>query len=275
MVKQLVPQRVGRSQRQSLKMKRKLIAFDLDGTLAASKLPMTDKMGELLGQLLEKYQVCVMSGGKFGQFETQLLSNLKVDDKLLSKLHLMPTCGTRYYRFNSDNWQQIYAEDFSEPQKKKIIKALNEGIDALGYREKKTWGETIEDRGSQITFSALGQDIVQKLGDKGVELKETWDQDDSKKAKLRDYVADLIPEFEVRVGGGTSIDITKPGVDKAYGMQKLLDLLSISKEEVLFMGDKLVEGGNDYPVKAMGIDCMEVSHWQDTALIIEAILYVT
>lgn len=258
-------------------MVRKVIAFDLDGTLAPSKSPLPDRMSELLGRLLQKYEVCVMSGGKFGQFETQLLDNLKVDAKLLDKLHLMPTCGTRYYRYDAKaaGWKKIYAEDFTRAQKAKIIKALNQGIDHFGMREKTTWGDTIEDRGSQITFSALGQDIVAELGDEGVRLKEEWDPTHEKKFKLREYVAKLLPQFEVRVGGGTSIDITKPGVDKAYGMQKLLNMLSISTKDVFFIGDRLVEGGNDYPVKAMGVDCMEISDWKETALVIEAILMAT
>lgn len=256
-------------------MKRELVAFDLDGTLAASKSPVTDRMSELLGKLLEKYQVCVMSGGKFEQFENQLLSNLKIEQKQLKKLHLMPTCGTRYYRFKSGKWQKIYSEDLSEKDRQKIAKALDKGAGVLGYLESKTWGPRIEDRGSQISWSALGQDIVDELGDEGVRLKEEWDPTHEKKQQLRDYVADLIPEFEVRVGGGTTIDVTKQGVDKAYGMQKLLDLLSISKRDVLFIGDRLNEGGNDYPVKAMGIDCMEISHWQETALVIEALVLVS
>jgi len=69
--------------------------------------------------------------------------------------------------------------------------------------------------------------------------------------------------------------VTKPGIDKAYGIQKLLDVLSITKEEVLFIGDRLAEGGNDYPVKAMGVDSMEISDWQETALVIETIIAVT
>ncbi|HXY18209.1 MAG TPA: HAD hydrolase family protein, partial [Candidatus Nitrosopolaris sp.] len=213
--------------------------------------------------------------GKFEQFEKQFLAHLKSEPAKLARLHIMPTCGTRYYRFQKGKWMQKYAEDFTPAQKKKIIKALSEGIDRFGYREPKTWGDIIEDRGSQITFSALGQDIVAKLGEEGVRLKEAWDPDVKKKKKLRDYVANLIPEFEVRIGGGTSIDVTKPGIDKAYGMQKLLDLLSISKKDIFFIGDRLEEGGNDYPVKAMGVDCMAIDHWQETALAIEAILQVT
>jgi len=258
-------------------MVRKAIAFDLDGTLATSKSPLPDRMSELLGRLLDKYHVCVMSGGRFEQFEVQLLNDLKASPKQLIKLHLMPTCGTRYYNYDAKSkiWRQQYAEDFTDAQKKTIIKALNQGAHALGFQEKKTWGEVIEDRGSQITFSALGQDVVLTLGEKGLRLKEAWDPTDEKKQKLRDFVAPLIPQFEVRVGGISSVDVTKPGIDKAYGMQKILDLLSISKKDVLFIGDRLEEGGNDYPVKAMGIDCMEIAHWQETALVIEAIIKVT
>jgi phosphomannomutase len=248
---------------------KKVVAFDLDGTLAESKSALTDRMAELLNQLLEKFHVCVISGGKFGQFEKQLLANLKADPSKLEKLHLMPTCGTRYYVFDvaEGKWEQVYAEDFAESEKKKIIEALNDGIDKLEMREVKPWGDLIEDRGSQITFSALGQEAP-------VDAKDAWDPDNSKKAKLRDAVAELIPEFEVRTGGTTSIDITKLGIDKAYGMQKLMDMLDISKEEILFMGDRLNEGGNDYPVKAMGIDSLEVSSWEDTALAVQAIVHV-
>lgn len=258
-------------------MKRKVIAFDLDGTLAPSKSPLPDRMSPLISQLLEKYQVCVISGGKFEQFEKQLLSGLKTEISLLKKLHIMPTCGTRYLSFNENTgkWKEVYAENFTETEKNKIISVLDKVIDDLGYREEKVYGNIIEDRGSQITFSALGQDIVDVLGLEGVELKEKWDKDHKKKQAIRDQAAELLPEFEVRVGGSTSVDITKPGIDKAYGMKKIINMLSINKEEILFIGDRLSEGGNDYPVKAMGIDCMEISDWQETALAIAAILYVS
>ncbi len=251
-------------------MRKRLITFDLDGTLAPSKAALPDKIGELLSRLLAKYQVCVISGGKYELFQRQLLSNLHTEPKLLANLHLMPTTGTRYYKFDLEKqgWAEVYADNLTQKQKDRISEALNDGLDKLGWRPHKPWGALIEDRHSQITLSTLGQEAP-------LEAKEAWDPSGERKQKLREVIAPLIPEFEVRAAGTTSIDVTMPGIDKAYGMQKLLDLLSISKEEVLFMGDKLIEGGNDYPVKAMGIDCMEVSHWQDTALIIEAILYVS
>jgi phosphomannomutase len=254
---------------------KKLIAFDLDGTLAESKSPAEDRMTGLLAGLLEKFEVCVISGGKFGQFEKQLLSNLKANPQQLEHLHLMPTCGTQYYQYDTgkQSWRQVYAENFTEAEKKKIIDALNKGFDDLGYRAEKTYGDCIEDRGSQVTFSVLGQDIVDELGKEGVRQKEAWDPDNKKKLELRDYIAPLIPEFEVRVGGVTSIDVTKLGIDKAYGMKKLMEMLGIGKEDILFIGDRLQKGGNDYPVKEFGIDSLEISKWQETAVAVEAILH--
>lgn len=258
-------------------MARKVIAFDLDGTLAPSKSPLPDRMGTALSRLLEKYHVCVISGGKFEQFEKQLLGNLQTDASQLEKLHIMPTCGTRYYRYDSEKaiWKTVYAEDFSTTQKEKIITALKKAVNDLGMQENKTYGRTIEDRGSQISWSALGQDVVDELGEEGIQLKEEWDVDNKKKLTMVDYLVPLLEEFEVRAGGTTTIDITKKGIDKAYGMNKIMEMLNIPKEAIFFIGDKIIEGGNDYPVKAMGIDTMQISSWEQTAIAVEAIVAVS
>jgi HAD superfamily hydrolase (TIGR01484 family) len=255
---------------------KKVIVFDLDGTLAPSKSSLPDEMEKVLAKLLDRFQICVISGGKFEQFNKQLIPNLKVEPSKLERLHIMPTCGTQYYTYEprKNVWRQVYAENLSTKEKQDIQVALNKGLDDLNLRADKVYGEIIEDRGSQITVSVLGQDIVEVLGEKGVAIKEAWDPDNKKKQAFRDYVAALIPHLEVKVGGLTSIDVTKPGIDKAYGMKKLIELLGINKEDILFFGDRLQEGGNDYPVKAMGIDSLEVSHWQDTVLALRSILHV-
>ncbi len=249
---------------------KKLIAFDLDDTLAITKSPITDRMSELLEKLLVHYDVCVITGGSFEQIKKQVASRLELEDLLLRKLHLMPTCGTRYYRYHESKheWEQQYAEDLAPAQKKKIIETLEEAAKKLNLWEANPAGEIIEDRGSQITYSALGQQA-------SPEDKYAWDQDGTKKHAIRDYVAERLDDLEVRVGGTTSVDVTTIGIDKAYGMKKLIEALGISKEEILFIGDKLEEGGNDYPVKAFGIDTIAVDGWQDTALVLEGILAIS
>jgi hydroxymethylpyrimidine pyrophosphatase-like HAD family hydrolase len=87
-------------------------------------------------------------------------------------------------------------------------------------------------------------------------------------------VAPIIPDYEVRVGGVTSIDVTRPGIDKAYGMQKLMEVLDLGKDDILFIGDRLQPGGNDYPVKEFGIDSIEISDWQNTVQVMNGILHV-
>ena len=130
-------------------------------------------------------------------------------------------------------------------------------------------GEIIEDRLSQVTYSALGQQA--SSADKYAWAEANVD----KRKQLNEAVKALLPEFEVRTAGTTSLDITKPGVDKAYGMKRLLEATGCTKEDILFFGDKLEEGGNDFPVRNMGIDCIAVERWEDTAYAVEGIVAVS
>lgn len=246
-------------------MAKTMIVFDLDDTLAVTKSPITQRMAGLLVELLAHYEVCVISGGNLDQFKLQVVDNLRASDAALARLHLMPTCGTQYYRYDGAVWQRQYAHDLTEEQKAMIAEALTSGAKQLDLWEAAPHGEIIEDRGSQITFSALGQQAP-------AEAKYAWDPDMAKRRRLRDLVAPLLPEgLEVRIGGTTSVDVTIEGVDKAYGMRQLMEHTHIAMNDILFIGDKLEEGGNDYPVKAMGIDTIAVERWQDTALVIETL----
>lgn len=250
---------------------KKIIGFDLDDTLAVSKSAISPRMAGLLGDLLANYDLCVISGGKFEQFEKQVIEKMNVSPELMAKFHMMPTCGTRYYTFDvaSNQWLTHYKEDFTDEQKTKIIKTLEDSAKKFDLWEANPDGEIIEDRLSQVTYSALGQFAAP-------EKKYAWAETNKAIRKtMRDDVAEKLPEFEVRLGGTTSVDITKIGVDKAYGMKKLMEATGVNKEDILFFGDKLEEGGNDFPVKEMGIDCIAVERWEDTAYALEGIRGVT
>lgn len=252
-------------------MTKKVIAFDLDDTLAITKSPISDRMGELLVGLLNEYDVCIISGGKFDQFKSQVVSRLEASASQLSRLHLMPTCGTRYYRYDQleKEWKLQYSEDLDEDEKRNIISIAEKAAKDGGLWPEKPYGDVIEDRGSQVSISFLGQQAP-------AEEKYKWAEKNSdKRLEVRAVIAEQLLDFEVRTGGTTTIDITRIGIDKAYGMQKLIDELDISKENILFIGDKLQEGGNDYPVRAMGIDTIEVERWEDTAFVIEGVLGVS
>ena len=179
----------------------------------------------------------------------------------------MPTCGTRYYRYDIQrhDWTLQYAEDLTDEEKAEISTVLEESAKEAGYWLDNPAGEIIEDRISQITFSALGQYATP-------EDKYAWDPDQKKRMAIRDIALDKIPELEMRIGGTTSIDVTRKGIDKAHGMRKLMEANNFTKQDILFFGDKLQEGGNDYPVKAFGIDSIEVTSWEDTANCLESIV---
>mgnify|MGYP001797239555 CR=1 FL=1 len=85
---------------------KKRVTFDLDGTLAPSKSTLPTRMADLLNELLTKYQVCIISGGKYELFQRQVLTQITDNPELLKKLHLMPTSGTRYYDndANAKDW---------------------------------------------------------------------------------------------------------------------------------------------------------------------------
>lgn len=236
-----------------------LVAFDLDDTLAPSKSAIDPRMLDLLERLLARVEVCVISGGNFEQFDAQLLSGLgHLSEDTLAGLHLLPTCGTQYYRRVQGEWRASYREDLSDDEKLRAIDALTSQAQALGLWESDTWGEIIEDRGSQVTFSALGQQAP-------VDAKKAWDPSGEKKNALRTAVAELLPDLEVRSGGSTSVDITRKGIDKAYGMRKLAEQTGFTLDEMLFVGDRLDPEGNDYPVLALGVTCRAVTGWEDTA----------
>lgn len=242
---------------------KKLVVFDLDGTLAQSKAAIDAEMATLLNKLLGLRKVAVISGGDWTQFQDQVLAHLTGDDRL-KNLSLLPTCGTRFYQYES-SWRKLYAEDFTREQETKIKTSLKTAIEQSGLKAEKAWGEVIEDRGSQITFSALGQEAP-------LAEKEKWDPDFSKRKTMKAILDKLIPEFSVRLGGATSIDVTKPGIDKAYGIGKLRDVLGITITEMIFVGDALFPGGNDYPAEQAGVDSIQVRDPHETKRVIETIL---
>jgi HAD superfamily hydrolase (TIGR01484 family) len=239
---------------------KKLIVFDLDGTLAESKSPLDGEMAGLLGELIGIVKVAVISGGDWLQFETQVLSHLPRTTQL-TNLSILPTCGTKFYRY-SGGWTKIYSEDLTAAEKTKIVASLNTSIAESGVKVDKLWGEAIEDRGSQITYSALGQHAP-------LDQKTKWDPDYAKRKKIKALAHRLIPEFSVRMGGATSIDVTKPGIDKAYGIGKLKDVLGISILEMMYIGDALFPGGNDYPAEQAGVVSVCVRAPHETKRVVE------
>ncbi len=242
---------------------KKLIVFDLDGTLATSKQAIDEDMRGLFVELLGIRSVAVISGGDWPQFERQLLEQLPPSN-IFTNLFLLPTSGTKFYRFDR-LWTQIYADTFTDDERRRVKDALGRAVSGSGLAGEGVWGEQIEDRGSQITFSGLGQQAP-------TDAKAAWDPHIQKRNRLKTLLDRALPDFAVRIGGSTSIDITRPGIDKAYGIHKSASVSGFDLPEMLFVGDALYPGGNDAPVRDAGVATIAVNDISETKLVIETII---
>ena len=244
---------------------KELIVFDLDGTLAESKMAPPKEVALALVKLLAKKEVAVISGSSFERFTEQFLKSLDIPEELMPRFYLFPTCATSFYRFENGDWANVYAEHLSADERKKIFSAFESAFeDSAFVPAEELYGDLIEDRKTQVSFSGLGQQAP-------VHLKKEWDPTAEKRQKIRAALLAYIPEFEVRIGGATTIDVTRKGIDKAYGIRKIEEILGIPKSKMLFIGDALFPGGNDYPVFEAGVDCIQVKDHEETRGIIEAL----
>jgi len=242
-----------------------LIIFDLDGTLTESKANLAPDMSRALAALLTKKKVAVIGGGTYQQFREQFTAKLTVPRALLGNLFLFPTTSTSFYRYRK-GWKKVYGMTLGKTDRQNIKRAFASAFTINHYRHPhKVWGEIIEDRGTQITFSALGQRAP-------LRSKEAWNKNHDVRPRLMKTLHKLVPAFEVRRGGLTSIDVTKKGIDKAYGVRQIKKVLKIPIKKMLFVGDALYPGGNDYAARRTGVDCIAVRGPKDTKRIIQQII---
>lgn len=250
---------------------KKVLSFDIDQTLNIAKTPIDDTIADLLTKCLNHFEVCPISGQKFDQFLRQIVNRLPhATPEQLSHLHLFVAQGTQYYRYNisQKDWEQVYNYPLTDEQVAKITASLKQAAKELGFWEEdklKPGDEIIENRLSQVTFSALGQKA-------DTSAKYAWDPDCKKREQIVKLCKKLAPDFDYEIGGTTSINAIIPGMNKEFGMTHLLEELKVQKSDILYFGDMTQPGGNDYPVVQMGIDTITVRNHEDTAYALRGIL---
>lgn len=248
-------------------MNHQLIIFDLDSTLTESKCNLDEEMADLLCLLIKQKKALIISGGSFAQFQKQVVNYLPCRQSF-NNLYLAPLNGGNFYAFQNEQWKALYEENLSQMEKQKIMDAFDKSFKETGFTPpQKIYGVLIEDRGGQITFSALGSSAP-------VESKKQWDPDHQKRAKIKQSLEKYLPDFSISIGGMTSIDVHRKGTDKAYGIKKISAHLSIPFDKILFIGDALFEGGNDYPVLQLDIETKSVSSPAETKELIKKILKI-
>ena len=254
-----------------INLNKKIVAFDLDGTLAESKQQLGTDMAEVLCTLALEKKVAIISGGSFNQFLKQFLVSFiptaEEKELIYSNLILLPTSGSRCYQYDGilKEWIITDTEEMPQEIREKTLNILR------AYAETGKYGigpiiegdEVVEDRVTQISLSALGQHAP-------LENKMMWDPDQAKRKEMKKELELVLPEVEINIGGATTLDLLPKGFNKAKGLMRLLGKLKMTKEDMVFIGDAIFPGGNDYSPYEAGISCIKVAGPKETKAIIES-----
>ena len=247
---------------------KKIIAFDVDGTLTASKTLITDSMANLIKKLIQKKMVVSIAGGSFHQLETQFLPPFLNDNSMLPYIKnftLLTTSGSQRYEYDEEKkeWRITDKESMPVEAKERAIKLLEEVIANPQYEiPPNPYGKIIEDRDTQITFTPNGQQAP-------VAVKLAFDPDRKKREKIVAMLEPKLPELTLLINGTSSIDILSKDFNKAVGLMRYLKKAGLNKSDILFVGDGLFPGGNDYSVYEAGFDTIAVKNPQETEAIIK------
>ncbi|MFA6463681.1 MAG: alpha-glucan family phosphorylase [Candidatus Paceibacterota bacterium] len=241
---------------------KKVIIFDMDGTLTPSLTPMDEEMTGLFLKLLANFKVGVISGAVFKKFETQIIDTLK-DKTNFSNLVILPANGTSFF-IHKDEWSPLYEKKLTNEEKKNIVDSAEETLKELNLFDRYSIERgKVDDKEGQMTLKMIS-------GDRPIEEKLAWDPDRTRREPIRKLLQEKLPNFEVKIGGTTSIDITPKGADKGYAVKKILEYFNLPKEEALFMGDAIFPGGNDYAAAEI-VDSVKVLNPEDTKKVIRSL----
>jgi phosphomannomutase len=130
-------------------------------------------------------------------------------------------------------------------------------------------GDHIEVRTGMVNFSVVGRNASRNLRD----AYYRWDKEHREREDIVSYITGLYPEFEVAIGGAISVDIYPAGKNKAQVVEKIHEMHG-SAARIIFVGDRNVPGGNDWPLaqrlqKLEGCSWFQVESYHETRALIE------
>ncbi len=232
--------------------KKRIIIADVDETICESCQQISPEMAEQINNMVASgYTFAFISGTKAEDLQNMISSRVNETH------HILATTGTKYVLMENETRSTIYNCSLSQNEKEEILLALDKLIQQYQIISLTTKEDQVQDRDSQITLSAIGRHASS-------ELKAKYDTDGSKRQVWIWFLKGLLGEkYDFKIGGTTSLDITQKGLDKEWGIRKFLKHHNLNSEQVLFMGDKIYPGGNDYPATKV-VDCLAVKSPKDT-----------
>lgn len=232
---------------------KKVIIADVDDTVCDSCQIISSEMAEQISRMIAQgYEFAFISGTKHEDLRKMISS------KVREKHHLLATTGTNYAIVEDEKVNKIYNYSFTPEEKQEIMAAFKKLISHYGIKTLTTEEDQLQDRDSQITLSAIGRNAPS-------EMKAGYDPSGEKRKIWVEFLKQQVDEskYELKIGGTTSIDITRKGLDKEWGISTFSDYHKIPFSSVVFFGDKIYPGGNDFPAAKI-VDCISVKSPKET-----------
>ena len=243
----------------------KAALFDLDDTLAPSFEALSPKMVEKVRQVLDLMPTAIITGRDFKWMSQDFLP-LFAGVPHADRFYLFPEGSAQCFQWDGKLWNEIYGETITDEERAKITQTIKDAVRDTGVLEgMSVFGEQFVQKKAMVAFAALGVKVP-------TDLKYSWDPGNIRRKTLRDAIAKALPEYDVLMGGATSTDVTKSGINKAYGVRWFAERLNIPTSEMLYVGDALEEGGNDFVVIETGVQTRPTSGPEQTLKIIDEIL---
>ena len=224
-------------------MPERIYLFDVDGTLTKPRQKITAEIEDIfMSWLTSGKKVYLVTGSDISKTKEQLGEDLM--DSCLGVF----TCSGNVFR---QGGQIVYSNVFNPSEQ--FISDLELYLENSQWQSKK--GNHIEKRPGMINFSTVGRNASKDMR----EAYERWDKTTLEREDVVAYISETYPELEVSIGGSISVDIYPKGKNKGQVIEKLRELHG-DDVEMIFVGDKNIPGGNDWPL-AQRLESSVGSYW--------------
>ncbi len=238
-------------------MKKKVLVFDLDGTLTEHRTWISDENTEMLDALKNRgYRILVCGAGAARRVFAQMR---KYPVDIIAKY------GLQYAKYRDDIGGIELIRDLVLSCDKVSVEER-----ILMFREKFGFSEFV---GDSVEFHETGSVTVPLLGTKAdIHDKLVFDPDRSKRREIYGELANLFPEYSVFIAGSSSFDMVPMPYNKYYALDVFCKEEGYSHEELVYFGDEYGTGGNDEVVFSSDIDFVRVDRSSDLPSLVEGYL---